>query len=190
VLLGLLVAGLEASTVMPAAAQTSGTWAATGSLNTARSGNTATRLANGQVLVSGGQSSGGATLASAELYNPASGKWTVTGSMANARSNHTATLLPNGEVLVAGGQDGTGSLASAEIYNPSTGQWSATGSMTLPRSGQGATLLQNGQVLVLLISRDARVRFLLLDGTQHALVVGELERHQAVLLRLALFHLA
>jgi len=59
-------------------------------------------LNNGQVLVAGG-TDGGADLASAELYNPASGSWTFTGSMSSPRNAHTATLLASGEVLVAGG---------------------------------------------------------------------------------------
>jgi N-acetylneuraminic acid mutarotase len=132
----------------PAASQTSGTWTATGSLNTPRNSHTATLLANGQVLVAGGKSTAGTILSSAELYNPVSGTWTITGSMSAARMTHTATLLPNGEVLVAGGSGTAGSLTSAELYNPSTGLWSSTGSMALARSGQGATLLQNGLVLV------------------------------------------
>ncbi len=80
----------------------SGSWTATGSLNTARDDHTATLLPNGKVLVAGG-CNGSGSLTSAELYDPASGSWTVTGSLNTARDFHTATLLPNGKVLVAGG---------------------------------------------------------------------------------------
>ena len=80
----------------------SGTWTATGNLNTARREHTATLLPNGKVLVAGGYNNG-SYLASAELYDPASGTWTATGSLNTARFEHTATLLPNGKVLVAGG---------------------------------------------------------------------------------------
>ena len=144
--------GWVTSTPLPLVAQTSGTWTPTGSLTTPRGGHTATLLANGRVLVTGGESSNGTILASAELYNPTTGVWTITGNMANARTNHTATLLPNGEVLVAGGI-GVGNpqapcTATAELYNPFTGLWRTTGSMTTARYWQGATLLQTGQVLV------------------------------------------
>lgn len=143
----LLTIGLVASVSCPLHAQTSGTWASTGALNTPRTAHTATLLANGQVLVAGGEDSGGTLIASAELYNPATGKWTVTGSLATPRYDHTATLLANGEVLIAGGVNGT-YTATAELYNPSTGRWTATGSMTVPRAFAGAALLQNGQVLM------------------------------------------
>ena len=46
----------------------SGTWSATGSLNTARYDHTATLLPNGKVLVAGGSGNGG-SLTSAELYD-------------------------------------------------------------------------------------------------------------------------
>jgi N-acetylneuraminic acid mutarotase len=143
----LFVIGLAAISTVPAYAEASGTWAATGSLNFPRIAHTATLLANGQVLVAGGEDSHSAHIASAELYNPATGKWTVTGSLATARIDHTATLLANGEVLVAGGV-GTTYTATAEVYNPSTGQWTATGSMTMPRAFAGAALMRNGRVLV------------------------------------------
>src|SRR5215469_13703358 len=116
----------------PAVAQSSGTWALTGSLNTARTNHTSTLLPNGQVLVAGGKNSAG-FLASAELYNPSTGEWTVTGSMTTPRISHQATLLPNGQVLVSGGNNTSGALASAELFNPSTGRWTTTGSMTIHR---------------------------------------------------------
>jgi N-acetylneuraminic acid mutarotase len=144
--------GLVASTSAPALAQASGTWALTGSMKIAREGQTATLLANGQVLVAGG-TAGANTLASAELYTPATGKWSATGSMTTARAGQTATLLPNGQVLVAGGfnQTTAGSftyLASAELYNPAAGTWTATGSMHTARLSETATLFPDGRVLV------------------------------------------
>jgi hypothetical protein len=136
-----------AACTVPAFAQGSGTWTATGTLNFPRVGHTATLLANGQVLVAGGEGTSGNLIASAELYSPATGKWTVTGSLATGRYDHTATLLANGDVLVAGGVN-NGYTATAELYNPSTGQWTATGSMTVPRAFAAAALLPNGQVLM------------------------------------------
>ena len=92
----------------------SGSWTATGSLNTARGNHTATLLPNGKVLVAGGYNGGG-YLTSAELYDPASGSWTATGSLNTARYDHTATLLPNGKVLVAGGYNGSGSYQRGTV---------------------------------------------------------------------------
>ena len=126
----------------------SGTWAATGSLATARAAHTATLLPNGKVLVAGGANNT-STLASAELYDPTSGTWSATGSLATAPANTTATLLPNGKVLVAGGEDsGLHALASAELYDPASGTWTATGSLATARFLPTATSLPNGQVLV------------------------------------------
>src|SRR5207249_4277027 len=82
----------------PTATPTPFTFDTTGSLATARDNHTATLLSNGKVLVAGGFNGG--SLASAELYDPATGTWTATGSLSAARKSHTATLLPNGKVLV------------------------------------------------------------------------------------------
>ena len=117
----------------------------TGSMSTARADHTATLLPNGKVLVAGGSGLGGASLASAEQYDPAARTFTAIGSMTTARDVPTATLLPNGKVLIAGGYPG---LASAELYDPATETFAATGSMTVPRVYQSATLLPSGKVLI------------------------------------------
>lgn len=123
-------------------------WTPTGSLATARQWHTTTLLPNGKVLVTGGTDVAGATLASAELYDPATGAFTAAGTMAFARYNHSATLLPNGKVLIAGGYGVSGYLASAELYDPATGTFTGTGSLGTARNGHKATLVPNGKVLI------------------------------------------
>jgi len=122
----------------------------TGSMPSAPSGNTATLLGNGKVLVAGGFIQGTGPLATAELYDPATGTFTATGSMGTARSGHTATLLKDGTVLVAGGTDSNVEFATAELFDPTTGKFASTaGSMGTARAGQTATLLNDNKVLVL-----------------------------------------
>ena len=129
-----------------------GTWSLTGSITSPRVGHTATRLADGRVLVVGGEASFADSLglSSAEIYDPSTGSWAQTGSMNTGRTNHSATLLADGHVLVAGGNDsaayGPTYFTSVEIYNPTTGTWSPTGSMSASHSV--ATLLNDGRVLV------------------------------------------
>jgi hypothetical protein len=123
------------------------TFATTGSMSVARYRHTATLLNNGKVLVAGGRGLGYFSLASAELYDPATGTWSGTGSLSIAHGEHTATLLTNGKVLVAGG-DSSGLTSSAELYDPATGTWNGTGSMSGVRYAHTATLLTNGKVLV------------------------------------------
>jgi len=129
--------GAFASTIL---AQTPGTFTPTGSMAASRYLHTATLLADGRVLIAGGNAAG-----TAELYDPATGAFASTGNMTTPRTAHTATLLPNGKVLITGGY---GPLASAELYDPATGMFSATGTMNSPRAVHTATLLADGRVLI------------------------------------------
>jgi len=137
--------GLAASTASTALAASFNT---TGSMNAERVYHTATRLTNGEVLVTGGENPKDGYLASAELYDPATGHWTLTGSLTVPRIKHDAVLLQNGQVLVAGGYNlRSGPLASAERYDPASGTWTATGSMATSRADFLMILLPNGEVL-------------------------------------------
>src|SRR4051794_16000053 len=99
----LLRAAICALTCLCAGAAVGQVWLPAGNMVTSRDGHTATWLQTGQLLVAGGED-GNYTLASAELFDPATFQWTATGSMQTSRIFHTATLLPSGKVLVAGGR--------------------------------------------------------------------------------------
>jgi N-acetylneuraminic acid mutarotase len=137
--------------------RTTGTWAATGSMNVARTLARAVLLSNGSVLVVGGCINDclSATTRSAELYNPTTGAFTATGSMLQARAEFGITPLASGQVLVAGGctsYDANGCAATtnkAEIYNPATGTWKATGALRGARHAMTATRLASGKVKVI-----------------------------------------
>ena len=119
-------------------------WIATGSLNVARSGHTATLLPDGRVLVAGGEGTDGTRLSSAELYDPATGVWSVTESLTTQLPIESATLLASGKVLIVAGD----AVGTAELYDSVTGEWAPTGNLNTPRQAFTATLLVTGKVLV------------------------------------------
>ena len=158
IVLAALLSAVAFATPAAAQAPPSG-FNSVGDLATARRHATATRLADGRILVVGGVGTNGVDLsnnggagtffATAEIYDPATATFAPAGTMATPRGLHAAALLPNGKVLVVGGFNNTGSLASAELWNPATGTFGPTGTMVGgARSQHTATLLPNGKVLV------------------------------------------
>jgi hypothetical protein len=122
----------------------------TATMNTGRADATATLLPTGKVLIAGGFTATGGSLASTELYDSASNSFATSGTanMNQARQGTTATLLANGRVLIAGG---LGSLAanSTDLYDSATNSFAATTPLlTDKRFAPGATLLPNGRVLI------------------------------------------
>jgi hypothetical protein len=125
-------------------------FSATDSLGQARGAHTATRLANGDVLVAGGRNArdAGTALAGTAIYTAAEGEFGAGPAMTRARDGHTATLVPDdGKVLIAGG-DGM-SPSTAEVYDPGTGDFEAPISMTTRRGAHAAeALAEPGLVLM------------------------------------------
>src|ERR1043166_7305248 len=125
----------------------SGTWALAGNMAAPRSGAATVLLADGRLLITGGQN-GAAVLSSAEFFDT-SGNLSAAATMNYARSKHSATVLQDGRVLVAGGIDDTGrAVATAEIYDPAANTWTVTGPLMVARSGHTASLLKDGTVLL------------------------------------------
>jgi hypothetical protein len=126
----------------------SGIWSASGGMTTGRWRHTATLLADGRVLVAGGDEKPGAP--SAELFDPATQTWSPTGSMTTGRRWFTATLLTDGTVLVAGGagDDYPEPLTASEVFDPASDTWISAGNMTSGYVYPISTLLKDGRVLV------------------------------------------
>jgi hypothetical protein len=149
--MALLAVSVGVPTLGADPALSGGTFTADGSLAEARSDHTATLLADGRVIVIGGDDE--ATIASAEVWDPAPGSFVSSGSLAQARKWHTATRSRDGRVIVIGGLgDDAGDeqdfLASAEVWDGVQGAFAPTGSMARARISHTATLLDDDSVLV------------------------------------------
>jgi hypothetical protein len=109
-----------------------------GNMITARAGHSAVLLADGRVLVVGGNQ----TAPSAELYDPSTGVFSATGNLTMA-SVGQATLLPNGSVLLLGSP-------AASLYDPATGIFTDAGAYASPNidSLNPGASLPDGRVLI------------------------------------------
>jgi len=135
-----------------------------GALAEARSAHTATLLADGTVLVAGGDDGHGRSLESAELWDPRDGRFHAAGRLGLRRYDHTATRLADGKVLIVGGRHKNYALRewwttfpidSVEVYDPIAGGFVAAVELPLGgRTRHSATLLPGGRVLVAGGARD------------------------------------
>jgi|GEM_PF-3244572 len=118
-------------------------------------------LADGRVLIMGGDItdpvygdggySGHVAAPTAELFDPTTGAFTAIGSMRTSRWAFPAVRLANGRVLIAGGMviaDSGDPVADAELFDPATNRFTATGPLNAPRVGHALVPLADGRVLV------------------------------------------
>ncbi len=115
-----------------------------------RSIHTETLLADGRVLIVGGNglSTGDPVLASAEIYDPTTGHFTLAGDLMERRQSHAAALLPDGRVFIAGGTSVDGPLASTELFDPATSMVSAGPQLSVPRLLLSMVVLGDDRVLL------------------------------------------
>ncbi|GAB3951914.1 hypothetical protein GCM10029976_089200 [Kribbella albertanoniae] len=133
------------------------TWTVTADLTAPRSGHQATLLADGGVLVTGGDASG---VAVARRFDPASqrtaevyrdGVWKRVKDLPTGRSHHHSIRIASGEVVVIGGSTGPAHDAgfrSVLVYHPAKDTWRSTGPLGTGRTDFAAALLPDGRLLV------------------------------------------
>lgn len=126
----------------------SNTWTFTTSMHIGRdSDERFVVLADGRVMIAGGESANKIAENTAEVYNSITAQW-ILSTMPFAMRGGTLTLLQNGKVLMTGGFNGVTNVNSTAIYNPETNTWTLAAPMATPRGGHQAILLSDGNVLI------------------------------------------
>src|SRR5205809_7110987 len=118
-------------------------------MSNARLSHSGTLLANGKVLVVGGEYNSGRIQSTVEIYDPLTGTWSNATPMLDAIEDFTMTLLQDGKVLATGGNGDFNNPSSAEIFDPSTGTWRFTASMSVGRTAHFAVLPPSGKIFIL-----------------------------------------
>ena len=90
---------------------------------TVKTGQSATLLTNGKVLITGGSTVGTGPTATetAFLFDPVTNTLTATGSMPTKRTGHAAVRLASGKVLVAGGNERGRAVDRSRAVRPGHG---------------------------------------------------------------------
>jgi hypothetical protein len=133
------------------------TFTVTGNMVTPRENHTATLLANGNVVIIGGDTLNAQFqtyyVGPAEIYNPSNGTFTAVGSLSSASEYHDSQLLSTGKVVVIDGEYYCSTcnaplLSRTETYDPTAQAFSSTVSMAIARFVQTSTTLTDGTILV------------------------------------------
>ena len=115
-------------------------------------GATATKLADGRVLIVGGQRADAPyeTTGESFVYDPRNRTFTRSGSLEVPRWAHSAALLTDGDVLIVGGRgESPKGYDTVEIYDPVTGEFTLSDRrLSQPRVSSTVLALEDGSALV------------------------------------------
>lgn len=118
-------------------------------MKVARTNHAALVLITGDVLVTGGSTSGGGYSDSAEIYRTARQRWDLLqASLGQAVSGHTMVNLVDGNVLIAGGTASSGPITSLLLFRLSDSTIRPVGNLLVARTGSAAAAVPDGRVLV------------------------------------------
>lgn len=154
-----------------------GTWAKADDIPVPGVGQSAAQLADGSVVVAGGQGlapdpyTPAPVFGSSEILSPSAGTWILAGNLRVPRASAAMVVLANGNAMIIGGKGassptsaanptgpvapggaagaGGPQLVSVELFDPATRTWRPTGSLSSARSSAVATVLSDGTVLVM-----------------------------------------
>jgi hypothetical protein len=113
-----------------------------------RSGHAASVLADGSVLITGGDAPLAAA-GTAERFDPLALTFSAAGDLETPRGQHSASVLADQSHLLAAGRDAGGTLSATEVFDATNGTFvSLPADPNIPRYGHTATMLLDGSVLI------------------------------------------
>lgn len=124
----------------------SSTWAPAAAMSSARHGAASTVIGE-RLYVFGGTREGGAALALAEVYDPASNEWTALAPLPAPVSFASATAA-RGRAVVLAGDSASATGSPTWLYDPGADTWSAL--PPAPRSRSGAAAARLGEAVMVL----------------------------------------
>jgi hypothetical protein len=123
-------------------------WSTTEDMAVRRGGHSASKLADGRVLIAGGEPGDSRPWKETEIFDPTTGTWAAGAPMNVARASHAATPLLDARILFVNGYtESYEGQSSAEMWDPVTQIFTKLGPPPFSGYSHATALLDDGDVL-------------------------------------------